>query len=168
MNLPKLEIRLTKNQQNLLLLGWFIVVLNFIIVAIFYTELPNKIPSHFNFKGEIDGYGSKDSIWTFPVLTLIIYLFLNLVIKKVKPWNMNYPVSLSKRNAPELYKISLRMLVYLSLAISIMLTPILIEIITQAYGLIFSFNFTIITAFIVAFVTITPLYYIFKMYQIPR
>ncbi|SFR64738.1 DUF1648 domain-containing protein [Maribacter stanieri] len=168
MNLPKLEIRLTKNQQNLLLLGWFIVVLNFIIVAIFYTELPNKIPSHFNFKGEIDGYGSKDSIWTFPVLTLIIYLFLNLVIKKVKPWNMNYPVSLSKRNAPELYKISLRMLVYLSLAISIMLTPILIEIIAQAYGLSFSFNFTIITAFIVAFVTITPLYYIFKMYQIPR
>tara|TARA_R110000744_G_scaffold39836_9_gene90511 strand:+ start:1579 stop:2085 length:507 start_codon:yes stop_codon:yes gene_type:complete len=168
MNLPKIEIRLTKNQQNLLLLGWFIVVLNFIIVAIFYTELPNKIPSHFNFKGEIDGYGSKDSIWTFPVLTLIIYLFLNLVIKKVKPWNMNYPVSLSKRNAPELYKISLQMLVYLSLAISIMLTPILIEIITQAYGLSFSFNFTIITAFIVAFVTITPLYYIFKMYQIPR
>ena len=168
MNLPKLEIKPTKGQLNLLRLGWFIVILNFIIVAIFYTDLPNKIPSHFNFIGEIDGYGSKDSIWTFPVLTLIIYFLLYLVIKKVKPWNMNYPVMVTEKNAPKLYKISLQMLVYLSLAISIMLTPILIEIITQAYELTFGFNFTIITAIIVAFVTVAPLYYIFKMYQIPR
>lgn len=168
MNLPKADIKPTKNQLNLLRLGWFIVFLNFILVAIFYTDLPNKIPSHFNFKGEIDGYGSKDSIWTFPVLTLIIYFLLNLVIKKVKPSNMNYPVNVSERNAPKLYKMSLQMLVYLSLAISIMLTPILIEIITQAFEVNLGFNFTIITALIVAFVTIAPLYYIFKMYQIPK
>ena len=73
-----------------------------------------------------------------------------------------------ERNAPKLYKMSLQMLVYLSLAISIMLTPILIEIITQAFEVNLGFNFTIITALIVAFVTIAPLYYIFKMYQIPK
>ena len=51
-NLPKLKIKLTKYQQRLITLGWLIIAMNFIIVGISYTNLPDIIPAHFNYKGE--------------------------------------------------------------------------------------------------------------------
>ena len=71
-NLPKLKIKLTKYQQRLITLGWLIIAMNFIIVGISYTNLPDIIPAHFNYKGEVDGFGTKSTIWTFPILSSII------------------------------------------------------------------------------------------------
>ncbi|MCF6333897.1 MAG: DUF1648 domain-containing protein, partial [Draconibacterium sp.] len=61
------------------------------VLPIFYLgyiwdSLPNKIPTHWNIKGEIDGWGSKNSTFfltSFPVFT---YLML-LIIPKIDPKN---------------------------------------------------------------------------------
>lgn len=115
---PKIEVKPTITDLKIIRLGWFLVILNFIIVKIFYVDLPEEIPIHFNFKGEADGFGSKTNIWFLPLLTLIMYYGMNLVILKVKPWQMNYPVRVTEKNAPQLYAMNLRMLVLVNLAIS--------------------------------------------------
>ncbi len=167
-NLPKLKIKLTKYQQRLITLGWLIIAMNFIIVGISYTNLPDIIPAHFNYKGEVDGFGTKSTIWTFPILSSIIYSILYLVIKNINLWNMNYPIKVTDENAPEIYKTSLKMLVYIKVLIALIATPIIIEIILQAHDINLGFKFSSLSIVTVISITIIPFFYIFKMYKTPK
>ena len=60
----------------------------FIYAAYLYPSLPKIIPTHFNIKGEADGFGSKDSIYLGPsimgIASLFTYFFLTY-IKKIDP-----------------------------------------------------------------------------------
>ena len=60
----------------------------FIYAAYLYPSLPEIIPTHFNIKGEADGFGGKDSIYLGPSImgmaSLFTYLFLTY-IKKIDP-----------------------------------------------------------------------------------
>lgn len=167
-DLPKIDIKLTNNQQRQIALGWIIIALNFIVVGIFYADLPDSIPAHFNYKGDVDGYGNKDSIWTLPILMGLTYALLAFIIKKVKPWNMNYPVKITEKNAPEVYKMSLQTLIYMNLLIAIIVTPIIVETILQAHKIDLGFKISSLSIIIVAVVTLLPLYYIFKMFKTPK
>ena len=167
-DLPKIDIKLTKNQQRQIAIGWIIIALNFIVVGIFYADLPDSIPAHFNYKGDVDGYGNKDSIWTLPILMGLTYALLAFIIKKVKPWYMNYPVKITEKNAPEVYKMSLQTLIYMNLLISIIATPTIVETILQAHKIDLGFKISSLSIIIVAVVTLLPLYFIFKMFKIPK
>ncbi|MEP2239863.1 MAG: DUF1648 domain-containing protein [Maribacter sp.] len=167
-NLPKIDINLTKNQQTLIFIGWIILALNLLAIAFFYADLPETIPSHFNYKGDVDGYGEKNTIWTLPLIMCFTYALLYLIIRKVKPWNMNYPVKVTENNAPQVYKMSLQMLIYMNLLISIIATPVIIETILLAYKIDIGFQISSLSLIIVAVVTLLPIYYIFKMFKIPK
>ena len=60
----------------------------FIYAAYLYPSLPEIIPTHFNIKGEADGFGGKGSIYVGPsimgVVSLFTYFFLTY-IKKIDP-----------------------------------------------------------------------------------
>ncbi|MDP5060832.1 MAG: DUF1648 domain-containing protein, partial [Maribacter sp.] len=149
-------------------IGWIMIVMNFIIIGIFYTDLPDRIPAHFNYKGDVDGYGDKDSIWTLPILMGLTYTLLVLIIKKVKPWNMNYPVKVTKHNATGVYKMSIQALILMNLLISIIATPTIVETILQSHKIDLGFKISSLSIIIVAVITLLPLYYIFKMFKIPK
>ena len=61
------------------------VLLPFIYLAYLWNSLPEKVPIHWNYKGEIDDWGTKYSliglVFLLPVLT---YVFM-LVIPKIDP-----------------------------------------------------------------------------------
>lgn len=49
----------------------------FLVVALYlYTKLPNRIPIHWNIRGQIDNLGSKDIIFIIP-LSLLLCSFLS-------------------------------------------------------------------------------------------
>ena len=60
----------------------------FIYAAYLYPSLPEIIPTHFNIKGEADGFGGKGSIYVGPSImgmaSLFTYFFLTY-IKKIDP-----------------------------------------------------------------------------------
>jgi len=60
----------------------------FAITAFYYSSLPQKIPIHFNFKGEADNYSAKSTIWVLPTFGLALVLMLRFVFqtlpKKIK------------------------------------------------------------------------------------
>ncbi|MBT8132475.1 MAG: SdpI family protein [Gammaproteobacteria bacterium] len=59
-----------------------VVVLHFALVAYFYADLPDPVPSHWNAQGEVDGFTPKPwGAWLLPFFTLGIYLLF-----KVIPW----------------------------------------------------------------------------------
>lgn len=105
---PKLDIPLKSidiilEVGSLMLLGifWYFVIDN-------YNALPEKIPSHFNIRGEVDGYGSKSSLFILP--TIASMLFIGLAVLSRFPHSFNYPVKISNTNAMYQYSISLRLL----------------------------------------------------------
>ena len=65
---------------------WIIVSAPVIYMLFIGSELPEKIPLHWNLKGVADNYGSK---WIMPVLNLVIYILM-LVIPYIDPKKTNY------------------------------------------------------------------------------
>jgi len=72
---------------------WFIFVLILAPLAIalwFYPQLPDKMPTHWDIYGNVDGYSSKAfAVFFFPLLNLGIYLLMVLA-PKIDPRRENY------------------------------------------------------------------------------
>ena len=60
-----------------------IVAMPFIYLAYVWADLPNKVPLHWNIKGEIDRWGDKQELilipFLLPLLTYIIFLFVPII-----------------------------------------------------------------------------------------
>ena len=50
-----------------------------VFTAVIYPDLPDTVPSHFDFSGEADAYSSKSSIWMMPVMMGLIIVVLYIV-----------------------------------------------------------------------------------------
>jgi uncharacterized membrane protein len=72
---------------------WYPVILAalMIVVAVFaYSHLPDRVPTHWNHKGEITSYGSKWMVViTMPSLLLALWAMLR-VLPSIDPWRENY------------------------------------------------------------------------------
>lgn len=56
-----------------------ILVLSYIVTAMVYSKLPDKVPMHWNIKGEIDGWGGRQSVWILPSIEIpFVILMLGL------------------------------------------------------------------------------------------
>ena len=113
---PRVEVKPSQADQLLYRAGWMVVAVNVFLVWGVYFDLPDTIPTHFNFQGQVDGYGHKSALWAIPMLSAGLYLALGLIATKLKPWLMNYPVKVTEENAPKLYPSSNLCHSYLRLA----------------------------------------------------
>ncbi|MFH1462292.1 MAG: SdpI family protein [bacterium] len=68
-----------------------LIALAYIIGVSCYSCLPEMMPAHWNYHGEVDDWSSKNfTIFFFPSLALSIYLLM-LFIPKIDPLRKNYP-----------------------------------------------------------------------------
>lgn len=67
-----------------------LILLSFIVGIILYSDLPDQIPSHWNARGEIDAWSSKDfGVFFFPGITVGIYLLMTF-LPLIDPLKKNY------------------------------------------------------------------------------
>lgn len=59
---------------------WIISLLSLILTAVALQYMPDSVPMHYNFAGEIDRWGSKYENLLFPVITIAMSLFWHLFI----------------------------------------------------------------------------------------
>jgi uncharacterized membrane protein len=58
-----------------------VIVATLVVTALLYSHLPDQIPTHWNFKGEINHYGSRHSVFMLPgIMAGMLLLFA------VLPW----------------------------------------------------------------------------------
>ena len=64
---------------------WPIVLAPVIYLVAVWNSLPDRLPLHFNIRGEADRYGNKTEFWLtiggLVLLSILIYLFLPLIYK---------------------------------------------------------------------------------------
>ncbi len=66
-----------------------IIILSFIIGAYFYPQMPDRVASHWNVQGEVDGYMSKFwGLFLMPIVSIGL-LLLFILIPKIDPLKEN-------------------------------------------------------------------------------
>ena len=81
----------------------------------YYKLLLDKIPVHFNFSGEADDWGSKNTLLVYPIIGTVLYVGFALLRKH--PWLFNYPVPITIDNAERQYCWANRMLRFAILSV---------------------------------------------------
>jgi len=77
------------------------------------NRLPNRIPTHFNFSGQPDGWGSPSFLIMFPIAAVGLYLLLSVVVRF--PEAFNYPVRVTEENRPRLEALTLEMIAWMKM-----------------------------------------------------
>lgn len=62
-----------------------IVLLPFVYLAFIWNKLPEKIPTHWNYKGDIDHWGDKIFLISVPFMLPVFIYILFLIIPKIDP-----------------------------------------------------------------------------------
>ncbi len=76
---------------------FIIAFIPFAIIALFYSRLPEQMPMHWGFDGEINRYGAKSGIWLLGSIPLVLTLLFN-ILPKIDPRKENYSKFTSQYN----------------------------------------------------------------------
>lgn len=86
-------------------------------VAFTYQALPDTVPTHFTFSGEADNWGPKWTIWVLLGVNVVMTVLLAWL--STKPRWFNYVSEITDQNAQFMYREGERMMVGLSLAVTV-------------------------------------------------
>ncbi len=125
-NRPRLKIEPENTDRLLEAMGAFVVVYMWILTIMYYQDLPDTIPVHFNIKGEPDRFGGRQTLLFIPGISTLIYIMLTVMNKF--PHVFNYPVKITEENAPRQYRYATRMVRYMKFAMSVIFATIVIYI----------------------------------------
>lgn len=109
-----------------------LVLLAWGLVLYFYQALAEEVPIHYDFSGTPDSYASKKSLYALTsVHTLLVFGLFGL--SKISASHFNYPSSLNEDNYKEHYKLSLRLMRWINLGMSLVFFSLALQ--TLAYGM---------------------------------
>ncbi|MEF9992492.1 MAG: DUF1648 domain-containing protein [Romboutsia sp.] len=150
-----MKVLYTKTQKIIEFITALVIIFTILDIISSWSMIPDKIPTHFNFYGEADGWGSKNSIIIMPIIEVIIYISLTLISQFPAIWNT--PVKVTEDNYIEVYQDTRSLLCYTKLSVLIIFSY---TIIISARGIEISSWFIPITL-LLTFGTI--IYFVIKM-----
>lgn len=109
---PRLHLCATPLEKACAILAILLLLVSWWLFITRIGKLPEQIPTHFDFSGNVTSLGSKWTLLLGPILgTLLVPMFL--LLAKV-PHLHNYPAKVTEENAPRLYALSRQTLSYLA------------------------------------------------------
>jgi len=99
---PVIDLPKTNAERWLDVASWLFVTLAFAVALGNYATLPDTIPTHFNAAGEVDGHGSKNTVFLLPIISFLIVA--GLIFAARFPHRFNYPTAITRENAAFEYK----------------------------------------------------------------
>ena len=85
-------------------IGILIIAALIIMTFIYWGKAPDIVPTHFDFNGEVDGYGSKNTLFISLPITVIMYIGLAILAKY--PEIYNYAIEITPRNKERQYSMA--------------------------------------------------------------
>lgn len=112
---PNIKIELSNIDKILEILCLAILVLLWLGTIVFFSKLPDQIPSHYNASGQADDFSSKTSIFILPLVATVIYIGMTILNRY--PHIYNYPTVVTAKNAKKIYTTATRLIRVLKLAV---------------------------------------------------
>lgn len=127
--------------------------------AVFYADLPEEIPTHFNFKGQPDAWGSKSSVWLLPAVAAVLYIGLSVLnyFLWVKP-----PGQASGKNDLQVFGQVFQLLQTLKFLLNLSFVYIISATIRVALRMAEGLGVWFLPVFITV-MTVIPLFYLVKI-----
>lgn len=151
-NQPVLDLPKSESEIWLDVASWLFVTLGFALALGYYSDLPEQIPTHFNASGEADKYGSKNTIFLMPVISLVLVAGLVFLVRY--PHKFNYLNKITPENAVFEYRRMRTMLRVVNTLTSLMFLVITWDILQAARGVSKGLSFWFWAVFIL--LTIAP------------
>ena len=104
-------VRETVFQHILNLLSPLLLLAAILTIALRWHALPQRIPTHYDFAGNVTGYGGRGTLLLMPVMTI------GLCWRFPKGWSMG--IQKTPRNAPFLYHAARNMIAELRLCLAL-------------------------------------------------
>lgn len=117
----KIKIETTNYHRLMQILSFSILIGTFIFLAVYWNNIPDKVPAHYNAFGEINRFGKKSELLFCPIIALTIYLGISILERYPKAWNTGVNITPENRN-----------FVY---------TQLKNMIITEKFAVVFTFSF---------------------------
>jgi len=95
------------------------LLLLLVVVFQYYPHLPNLIPTHFGKNGQVDDFGSKNTILLLPALAVFLFVLLQVLNKF--PHKFNYLVKITPKNAKKQYRLGTRIMRFTNLFVMLVL-----------------------------------------------
>ncbi len=111
-------------------MGFSVLITYSGILYLNYDDIPNIVPTHINYAGEIDGWGSKSSLWIAICVNVFLLLLIWFVIKFPKYWNV--PFEVKEENKKKFIMKFRLILAILSILISIAFSTMIFN--AMSYG----------------------------------
>lgn len=100
------EVRPSRTRWEILLEILSFVGILSILLTLFSTwaGLPDQVPSHYDFSGSPDQWGSKFGLLIIPAITIILQVSLTWLA--MHPWRFNYIWPINQENAERQYRLA--------------------------------------------------------------
>lgn len=100
-----MKTKLDKSDKIWEAVSVILLLMNALLIAFTLPSLPDTIPIHFNFSGEADGWGNKNTLWLVFVVELPIYAMFTYL-----SFNSGfYRSRMTEKNLAEQYRITSKM-----------------------------------------------------------
>ncbi|ATD54358.1 DUF1648 domain-containing protein [Clostridium chauvoei] len=83
------------------IVGVVLIIALVLITFIGWINAPEIVPTHYNFNGEVDGYGSKNTM--FILLPVVVIVYIGMAILSKYPEVYNYCVEINPINKEKQY-----------------------------------------------------------------
>lgn len=143
------------------------LVVSIVTSATAYLNLPEDIPTHYNLAGEVDGWGSKTTLWIIIAVNIVMYIVMYIVMTflQTKPQIFNFPVSITDENRYRLYALGIKAIRWTKLSLIVMFSYLNYNTIEVANGRMSGLSEWYVPISM-GFMSFIIIYYIRKMYAL--
>lgn len=110
------RIRYTKLNIVLEVLTVCMLVGMIVTIVSMWSGVPDKVPMHYNIRGEVDRWGDKSELIAEPVIAIALYAGLTAVSFFPRIWNV--PFSITEKNVESIYGVTQTLLISIKLIVA--------------------------------------------------
>lgn len=158
--LKKLDLKRDRWEYSFEFVYVLLILYQVYLIANYWNQLPDIIPTHFNAHGHPDGYGAKSTLLIFPGISMFLYALMFIVYKF--PQAINIPWKLTEQNLERQIKLVWRLMLIIKGEILVMMTYFCYGTIYVALGYSKSIGYS--PEILVGAILITALWYFIKGY----
>ena len=111
-----------KEHKGKLIFSSLLVLLPLAAGLLLWNRLPEQLPMHWNAAGEIDGWGSRGTLWITPVIGILCDALMLAVSFFPQTWNVGTRVT--PFNRVRVYRLARDLIADLRLSLAVMFTAI--------------------------------------------
>lgn len=120
-----MKIKLSPMDILIEILSMFLLIGTTVYLAAVWTSVPEKIPMHYNFAGEIDRWGGKGELLFLLAMTWGLFVLVSVIERFPQIWNTG--VKVTPENKGRVYRILKYMLKTMKLCIMLIFSFLIIH-----------------------------------------